>query len=123
MRSEEAGLAPQERDAGVPEPPLSSGAELPDHGLLALANLGPAGTGHERLETVLGGAPRERGDPRARHQRLGRGAPDVDAGAADVRALDDGRPAIRPGQRHRQRHACLTGADHERVPGLHRHRT
>ena len=69
-------------------------------------------------DPVFGAAPRQVSGVRAGHQRLGRDASGVDAGAADQFALDhrDALPGCR--QSTRQRRPGLPGANDDRVEML-----
>jgi hypothetical protein len=112
-----AGVPPVEGDVLHPLEPLGdSPVRLAGH--LLHPRLDP---GHVDLNgsfdphaEVRGPARHIRG-PRTGHERLGRDAADVDAGAPDLLALDHGHLealAIHPVRERRPR---LSGADHERV--------
>ena len=70
------------------------------------------------LDAVVGAAPGEVGHPGARHHGLGGRTALVDAGAADVLALDQRRPPPAPGQRGGEGTAGLAGADDDGIVPL-----
>ncbi len=69
-------------------------------------------------DSVFGAAAGQVGGVRAGHQRLGWDASGVDAGAADVFALDDRDPLPGGGQPTRQWRSGLAGTDDDRVEML-----
>ena len=71
--------------------------------------------GPSMRDAVVAGAPRDVRGARAGDQRLGRDAAVVDAGAAEVLALDQRRLQTGLGEPDRERRAGLAGADHDRV--------
>ncbi len=71
------------------------------------------------MHAIVGRAAREIGDPSAIEHRLGRRAAIVDAGAADIRALDERGLPAGAGTGFRQRIASLTGADNDGVVVIH----
>src|SRR5581483_1795912 len=104
----EAGLAGDQLEVlGRAESALVAAAEALDDVALALADAGHVDLDPAGVDAVVGGAAGEVGDAAAGDHRLGRGAALVDAGAADVLALDQrGRPAG-GGEGARERHAAL----------------
>jgi hypothetical protein len=121
-RINEAALAEHEIDRRhALEPALAAAPELLDHALLARPDLGEIDARGARMHAEIGAAPREIGDARGGDHRLGRGAADVDAGAADVPRFDDRSLAAGASQRQRERLAGLAGADDDRVELLGRH--
>src|SRR5262249_32672401 len=97
-------------------------AEALDDRALARADLDLIHRHGLRLDAVVGAPAREVRDTRAGHHRLGRRAPDVDAGASDLFALDQRGAAARARQIAGERHAGLTGSDDdgvEMVEGAH----
>src|SRR5260370_7877286 len=99
---------------------LAARAEVVDDLALALAHPyhihlhGAAG-----VHAIVGATPREIGHPRARHHRFGGRAALVDAGAADMRALDDGRFLAGPRERRAEWPARLPRPDDDRVELLY----
>ena len=83
--------------------------------LRALTRAMSTRTGAVEHDAEVGGATRDMGGTRARDQRLGRDAADVDAGAADQLALDDRGLAAGIAQPDGQRRAGLPGADDDRI--------
>src|SRR6266851_3747588 len=121
MWRREARLAEEQLDPGrLFDAVLAARAEVVDALALALTHpyhihLHGAGGVH----AVVGAAPREIGHPRARYHRFGRRAALVDAGAADMLPLDDGRFLARPRERRAEWPARLPRPDDDRVELLY----
>ncbi len=122
-RTFEARLALDQRDVRrLADPFADVGVRLRDDRILA--RLDPCHVDPNRpveYDAEIGGATRDMGGTRARDQRLGGNAADVDAGAADQLALDDRGFAAGIAQPDGQRRAGLPGADDDRIVRL-RHR-
>src|SRR6266849_3133511 len=114
----ESGFAEDQLDiGGLLERLLNVMAEALDHAALALVHPTHVHLHGAGVDTVVFRAPSEISDAGARHQGLGRRAADVDAGAADMLALDDrGLPACAP-ERDGKRLAGLARADYDGVVG------
>jgi hypothetical protein len=82
-------VTPASRSRRSPRP------ELLHDALLAVTHRGPARPRRGELDAVVGAASRQVRHPGAGHQRLGRHAAGVDAGAAEQMPLDQRRPAPR----------------------------
>ncbi len=119
-RALEAAVALDQRHVRrVAQPVRHAAVRLRDD--LVLARLDPRHVDADRTvdhDAEVAGAACDVGGPRARDQRLGRNAADVDARAADALALEDRRLAARRREPHGQRRTCLPGADDDRVEAL-----
>src|SRR6059036_1241195 len=116
LRADEPRLAYQQvQPSGGREATLTARTEALDDAALPLAHGRHVYDDRARPHTVVGGAAGEVRYPGARDHGLRRGAALVDAGAADVDALDQGAAPARPSQRPRQRPSGLAGSDHDGV--------
>src|SRR5215208_3284842 len=89
---------------------------------LAASHLGHVDGDRTVVDAVVGRTPVYVGCLRAGDHRLGGGTALVDAGAADVLAFAQGRPAARPGERLGARDSGLACPDHHGVVMLCSHR-
>jgi hypothetical protein len=106
--ADEAGLPEDELDiGGFLQTLLAPAAEAPDDHALALEDAAHVDLDGAGFHAVVRPAPRQIRDAPARHHRFGGRAADVDAGAADVLALD-----------HRDLPAGASKCDGERLAGL-----
>ena len=119
----EPGVAPHERAARqASQPLLEAPARVRGDGVGARLDPGHVDR-HRRPSSddpVLGGAAGDVGRVGARHQRLGRHAAGVDAGAAHELALDERDRHAGRGETADERRARLAGADDDRVERPHR---
>src|SRR5262245_51708788 len=92
-----------------------------DHGPLALAYHGQVHRHWTNTHAVLRDAPRLVGQARAGDHRLGRGAPPVDAHAAELATLDERHLLSRLSQLDGEEPAALAGPYHDRVVVLTGH--
>jgi hypothetical protein len=89
---DEAGIADDDLGAlQAAHPGLDALARLRDDGVLARHHTGHVHAQVRHVEAELGPALSQPDGARAGHQRLGRHTAHVDAGAAEVVPLDDGR--------------------------------
>ena len=118
VRADEAGMAPDQAQVLRPADPLVEAFDrLADHRVLARLHRLHVDAHRPGIHPPVGGAPGDVGGAGARDQGLGRDAAVVDAGAAEVLALDERGLHARFGQAHRERRCGLAAADHDRVVG------
>ena len=116
MRPGEARVAPDEAQVLRPGDPLVQAIDrLPDDGVLARLHRLHVDADRTDADAVVGGAPGNVRGAGARHQRLGRDAAVVDAGAAEVLALDQRRLHAGLGQADGEGRSGLAAADDDRV--------
>ncbi len=116
--ADEARFSTHERHTRGVQPPLAARAEPLDDLLLAPTHVrevhGDRSGAHAEVVRAAG----EVRDARAGDHGLGGRAPDVDAGPADVRALDERGPPAGAGERGGERAARLPRADDHDVEPL-----
>src|SRR5690242_11827294 len=118
LRPGEARGGTQQVEAiGLLDAALAAATEARDDVALALAHARQVYGDRAGMHAVIGAATREVGNAGAGYHGLGWGAAFVDAGAADVLALDEGSAPSRAGERGGERAAALAGADHDGVVG------
>jgi hypothetical protein len=120
-RADEPRFAADERDARRLEPALAARAEPLDDLLLAQSHVREVHRDRAGTHAVVGRAAREVCDAGARDHGLGGRAPDVDAGPADVRALDQRGSPAGTGERGGERAARLSRPDDDGVEPLRIH--
>ena len=122
LRSSEAALPPENRATPhTAQPVLDPGAGAPGYGILARLHRPHVDLdGRWNADAVVAGAARHMRHLRARNQRLGRSAAVVDAGPAEMLALDETDAHAGAGEPRGQRRTGLAASNHNRVEVGHR---
>src|SRR5690606_22637761 len=111
LRPREAPLAAHQFDPGVVEPTLAAAAERRDDLAGPLTHGSHVDRRRTDVHAIVAGAAHDVRDPPGGDHRLRGRAPLVDAGTADVLALDEGDAPPRLREGARERATGLAGSD------------